>query len=130
LAARSAGVSVSRMRLVSVLSTGVLCALGGTELALGALNTFQENMTNGRGFLGFAAVLFGAGAPISTALAAVFFGLASAIGIQVQLLQLSFPPVEFVLMAPYVLTIIAVWVSGLRTRRGLDVSLAFGELKE
>jgi len=63
-AARSAGVSVPRMRLIALLVCGTLCTLGGSDLALGALRSFQENMTNGRGFLGFSSILFGAGDPI------------------------------------------------------------------
>jgi simple sugar transport system permease protein len=129
-AARSAGVDVARMRLVALLVSGTLCTLGGADLALGALRSFQENMTNGRGFLGFSSILFGAGDPIGTSAAAVFFGLAQALGIQAQLLNLEFPPVEFVLMLPFVVTIAAVWLSGMRRRGGLDTSAAFGELRE
>jgi simple sugar transport system permease protein len=129
-AARSAGVNVARMRFVALLITGALCALGGSDLALGSLRSFQENMTQGRGFLGFSAMLFGAGDPIGTTFAALFFGLAEAIGIQAQLLNLDFPPVEFVLMLPYVVTIVAVWLSSLRRRGQLEAAAAFGELRE
>lgn len=129
-AARSAGVSVPRMRLVALLISGALCAVGGTDLALGSLQGFSENMTQGRGFLGFAAILFGAAQPVGTALAALFFGLAEAIGIRAQLLGVSVPPVEFVLMVPFVVTIVAVWLSGLRNRQRLDVDAGFGELRE
>lgn len=129
-AARSAGVDVSRMRLAALLVCGALCALGGADLSLGTLQSFQENMTQGRGYLGFSSILFGAGAPIGTALAALFFGLADALGIRAQLLGVSFPPVEFVLMLPFVVTIVAVWLSGLRRRGSLAAAAAFGELRE
>lgn len=129
-AARSAGVNVGRMRLVALLICGALCALGGADLSLGTLQSFQENMTQGRGFLGFSSILFGAGSPIGTALAAMFFGLADALGIRAQLLNLSFPPVEFVLMLPFAVTILAVWASGIRRRGSLAATAAFGELRE
>ncbi|CAN5776704.1 ABC transporter permease [soil metagenome] len=129
-AARSAGVRVGRMRLIALLICGTLCTLGGADLALGTLSFFQENMTAGRGFLGFSSMLFGAGDPIGTTLAALFFGLAQALGIQAQLLNLGFPPVEFVLMLPFVATIVAVWISGMRNRRGVEAAAAFGELRE
>jgi ABC-type uncharacterized transport system permease subunit len=129
-AARSAGVRVARMRLVALLVCGTLCTLGGADLALGTLSFFQENMTAGRGFLGFSSMLFGAGGPIGTAFAALFFGLAQALGIQAQLLNLDFPPVEFVLMLPFIATIVAVWISGLRRKGGLEAAAAFGELRE
>lgn len=130
MAARSAGVSVGRMRLVALLICGTLCTIGGADLSLGTLSFFQENMTAGRGFLGFSSMLFGAGDPIGTTFAALFFGLAQALGIQAQLLNLGFPPVEFVLMLPFVATIVAVWISGLRNKRGLEATAAFGELRE
>lgn len=129
-AARSAGVSVARMRFMALMISGALCALGGADLALGSLRSFQENMTQGRGFLGFSSMLFGAGDPIGTTFAALFFGLAEAVGIQAQLLNLGFPPVEFVLMLPFVVTIIAVWLSSLRRRGQLDATAGFGELRE
>jgi ABC-type uncharacterized transport system permease subunit len=129
-AARSAGADVPQLRLVALLIAGALCAVGGADLALGSLQGFSENMTQGRGFLAFAAVLFGAGQPIGTALAAMFFGLAEALGIRAQLLGVSVPPVEFVLMVPFIVTIVAVWLSGLRNRQRLDVDAGFGELRE
>ena len=130
MAARAAGVSVGRMRLIALLMCGTLCTLGGADLSLGTLSFFQENMTAGRGFLGFSSMLFGAGDPVGTTFAALFFGLAQALGIQAQLLNLDFPPVEFVLMLPFVATIVAVWLSGLRNKRGLEAAAAFGELRE
>jgi simple sugar transport system permease protein len=75
-------------------------------------------------------MLFGAGGPIGTAFAALFFGLAQALGIQAQLLNLDFPPVEFVLMLPFIATIVAVWISGIRRKGGLEAAAAFGELRE
>src|SRR6202012_2398672 len=60
-AARSVGVSPSRMRLIALLAGGVLCAIGGAELSTGSLQIFAQNMTAGRGFMAFAAVVFGAG---------------------------------------------------------------------
>ncbi len=63
-AARSVGVNPSRIRLIALCLGGVLCALGGAELALGSLTIFAYGMTAGRGFMGFSAVIFGAGHPI------------------------------------------------------------------
>ena len=129
-AARSAGVNPSRMRLWALLIAGALCALGGAELSVGALNNFTENMTAGRGFIAFVAVIFGAWHPLGAAAAALFFGLADAIGTQTQINVTEQVPREFVLMIPYVLTIAAVWLGGLLRRRQLEASAGYAELRE
>lgn len=130
-AARSAGISPSRMRLVALLAAGVLCAIGGADLALGSLGAFKENMTEGRGFIAFTAVIFGGGGPLGTVLASLFFGAADAIGIQSQLAARDLPvPREFVLMLPYALTVVAVWVSGILAGGRHRQPGAYGELRE
>ena len=128
-AARSAGVDPSRMRLWALLIAGALCALAGAELSVGALRNFTENMTNGRGFIAFVAVIFGAWHPIGAAAAALFFGLADAVGTQSQINITEAVPREFVLMIPYVLTIAAVWLGGLWRRRSLEASAGYAELR-
>ncbi|MFO1539955.1 MAG: ABC transporter permease [Chloroflexota bacterium] len=130
-AARSAGVDPGRMRLAALLLCGVFCALGGAALALGSIVAFRENMTEGRGYIAFTAVIFGGGGPIGAALASLFFGLADAVGIQTQLFAKDLPiPSQFVLMLPYVLTVIAVLVSGLAAGGRSRDPGAFGELRD
>ncbi len=129
-AARTVGVDPSVMRLQALLIAGALCALGGAELSVGSLANFTENMTNGRGFIAFVAVIFGAWHPIGAALAALFFGFADAIGIQSQINITEAVPREFVLMIPFVLTILAVWLGGLWRRRTLESEAGYAELRE
>ncbi len=129
-AARSVGINPSVMRLKALLIAGALCALGGAELSVGALSSFTENMTAGRGFIAFVAVIFGAWHPIGAALAGLFFGFAEAVGIQSQINISESVPREFVLMIPYVLTIFAVWLGGLRRRRSLEAEAGYAELRE
>ena len=54
---------------ISLLLCGVFCALGGAALALGSIVAFKENMTEGRGYIAFTAVIFGGGGPVGAALA-------------------------------------------------------------
>lgn len=129
-AARSVGVDPARMRLVALVIGGCLCALGGAELSLGSLASFSEAMTQGRGYIAFTAVLFGAGDPVGSALAGLFFGFADALGIQSQLAAVSAVPREFVLMLPYVVTVLAVWASGILRRRQLEAAAGFAELRD
>jgi len=129
-AARSGGHNPGRVRLQVLLICGVLCALAGSELSLGALRAFSENMTQGIGFIAFTAAVLGAAMPIATVLASLFFGTASALGIQTQLLTegLSIPR-EVVLALPYLLTIGAAWLASIRRGRRY-ANVGFGELRD
>ncbi|MDR3376931.1 MAG: ABC transporter permease [Ancalomicrobiaceae bacterium] len=128
-AARSAGVSPPRMRLVALGIGGLLAAAGGAELAAGGLQIFAQNMTAGRGFMAFAAVVFGAAHPIGSALAALFFSVVSALGIRAQLLFGNAVPPDLLLALPYLATVFGVWLSG-RLRGGAAIPSAFGELRD
>ena len=128
-AARSVGVSPSRMRLVALMLGGVLCALGGAELALGSLQLFSVYMTAGRGFMAFAAVIFGAGHPLGAAAAALFFSLVEALGIKAQLAFGEAMPRDLLLALPYVATVLGVWLSG-RLRAGNQAAAGFTELRD
>ncbi|MBU2485421.1 MAG: ABC transporter permease [Alphaproteobacteria bacterium] len=120
-AARATGVNPAKMRLVALLLGGPLCALGGAELAAGSLQIFSVNMTAGRGFMSFAAVIFGAGHPVGATLAAFFFALVGALGIRAQLAYGDRIPSSLLLALPYVATVIGLWISA-RIRGGNAVS--------
>ncbi|KRB36634.1 ABC transporter permease [Microbacterium sp. Root180] len=122
-AARSAGVHVDRTRLVALLIAGACCALAGTELALSNVQSFSQNMAAGRGYVAFIAVLLGGVTPIGTAAAAIFFGFAEGIGIEAQLTWGGQVPSQFIQMAPYVATIVAMVVAGIGyRRRGMTIA--------
>jgi len=125
-AARSVGIDPVRMRLVALAIGGVLCAFGGTELALGRLQIFSTGMTAGRGYMAFAAVVFGAMDPIGTAGAAAFFSLVEYLGIKGQLVFGNAAPPELVLSLPYIATVLGVWISS-RLRGG---AAALSELRD
>ncbi len=112
LAARAAGISVARIKFASFLLSGFFCGLAGAELALGSVYLFSENMTSGRGIIAFAAVIFGGGIPLYVGIAGLLFGFSQAIAGLVQIGS-SFPP-QFVLMAPYILVILALVLTGRR----------------
>jgi ABC-type uncharacterized transport system permease subunit len=130
-AARSAGISPEGVRLKALMITGVFCGLAGAELSLGSLRSFTENLTQGRGFISFTAVIFGSASPVGVAAAGLFFGLADAIGIQSQLAANGLPlPRELILAIPYLLTIGAVWYSSVRRRQRGGSGNGFGELRD
>jgi simple sugar transport system permease protein len=116
-AARCVGVSPSKMRLLALVTGGALCALGGADLALGTLHTFSVNMTAGRGFMGFAAVIFGAGDPFGSALAALFFSAVESFGIAVQIRFGEQVSQVALLALPYLATVLGLWLSAVARRR-------------
>lgn len=128
-AARSVGIVPSRVRLIALALGGVLCALGGAELAMGTLQLFSTNMTAGRGFMGFAAVIFGAGHPIGATGAALFFSLVESLGIKAQLVFGEAVSHDLLLALPYLATIVGVWISG-RLQGGARAASSFLELRD
>jgi ABC-type uncharacterized transport system permease subunit len=110
-AARAVGIRPGRVRLIALVLGGVLCALGGTELALGSLQIFSVDMTAGRGFMAFAAGIFGAGNPLGATAAALFFAAVDYLGIRAQLVLGENAPRQLILMLPYLATVAGVWLS-------------------
>ena len=68
-----------RTRYVAVIASGVLAAMGGAYLSIGFVGSFNQNMTDGRGFIALAAVIFGNWRPGGALAAALLFGFSSAL---------------------------------------------------
>ncbi len=105
-AARAAGIPVARVRAASLMIGSALGGLAGAVLVLAQAGTFAEGMSAGRGFIAIAIVALGRWSPIGLTVAALIFGVASAMQYVVQ--ALGWPVrYELVLMLPYVLTLLA-----------------------
>ena len=78
-AADTVGISVYKIRYIAVIASGAIAALGGAYLSLGFVHSFNEMMTNGTGFIGLAALVFGKWRPFPTYCAALLFGFSSAL---------------------------------------------------
>lgn len=115
-AARSLGVDTVRYRYGAVLTSGVLCGLGGAQLSLGNVVLFSHNMTAGRGWVAVVAVLLAQAAPFGVLLAALLFATAEAVGFRLQGVGL---PSQVASATPYVLTLVALVVASVRSRRAL-----------
>jgi general nucleoside transport system permease protein len=104
-AADTVGISVFRWRYVAVMASGALAGLGGAYLSFGFLDAFTNQMTNGRGFIALAALVFGKWKPFGLLGATLLFGFASALGDQLQTnANISS---DLVNILPYAVTLIA-----------------------
>jgi len=105
-AADTVGIDVYRVRYGAVIASGMLAAAGGAFLSIGFVNSFNENMTAGRGFIALAAVIFGNWRPFGAAAACLLFGFSSALA--QRLPEYSDSAAVLFQALPYVLTLIAV----------------------
>jgi ABC-type uncharacterized transport system permease subunit len=104
-AAEAQGVAVRLTQTVALLGCGVLTATAGTYLAVAYAHTFVEGMSAGRGFIALAIVIFGRWSAWGILGAALLFGFATALQFHIQALGLMVP-YQFLLMLPYVLTLL------------------------
>jgi simple sugar transport system permease protein len=105
-AADSLGVSVSRVRYFTVTLGGVLAGIAGASLSIALINLFQENMTNGMGFIAVALVYFGSWRPGGVLVGSLLFSFVNALQLWIQVKGINLPS-DLAVMMPYVLTILA-----------------------
>lgn len=104
-AADTLGVNVYLTRYVNVIAGGVIAGLGGAYFTIGSVGRFDEIMTSGKGFIGLAAMIFGKWTPIGAYTSSLIFGFADSLQVKLQILRVPIPS-EFLLMAPYIVTMI------------------------
>jgi general nucleoside transport system permease protein len=105
-AADTVGINVYLVRYGSVVLSGILAAMGGAYLTVGYLNTYNENVTAGRGFIALAALIFGNWRPFGAFGAALLFGFSTALAFRLPVYSANAATLFQAL--PYVLTLIAV----------------------
>ncbi len=104
-AADTLGINVFLTRYVNVILGGVFAGLGGAYFTVGSVGRFDQLMTNGKGFIGLAAMIFGNWNPIGAYGSSLIFGFADSLQVKMQILQIPIPT-EFLQMAPYIVTMI------------------------
>ena len=114
-AADTVGIDVLRTRYRSVVLGGMAAGLAGSFLPLGSTGSFVEDMTAGRGFIALAVMIFGRWNPMGALGAALLFGFAESLNQKLAILGTPIPS-EFLLMAPYVVTLFVVAGFGGRAR--------------
>ena len=104
-AADTLGINVFRTRYINVILGGMVAGIGGAFFTIGSVGRFDEVMTAGKGFIGLAAMIFGKWTPFGAFGSSLIFGFADSIQTKLQILSVPIPS-EFLLMAPYLVTMI------------------------
>jgi ABC-type uncharacterized transport system permease subunit len=106
-AADTVGISVRGIRWSAVLAGGIFGGLGGSFFTLASTGSFTKEFTVGNGFIALAAVIMGRWHPVLASIMCLFFGFVTQMASQLQTLETPMPS-QFLLILPYVATIIAV----------------------
>jgi simple sugar transport system permease protein len=104
-AADTLGINVFRTRYINVILGGMIAGLGGAYLVLGSVGRFDELMTAGKGYIGLAAMIFGNWNPFGAVASSLIFGFADSLQVKLAILTVPIPS-QFLLMAPYLVTMI------------------------
>jgi general nucleoside transport system permease protein len=111
-AAETLGIDVIKVRYMAVIIGGLIAGLAGAWFSLESQAGFEDNMTNGAGFIALAALIFGRWRPFTAFAGAVLFGFTRALGARLQFLGVTIGdfaiPSEFWQAMPFVVTIIVV----------------------
>lgn len=103
------GLNVIKIRYATVLYSGLMAGVAGAFVSMGQLSFFTEGMVAGRGFMALAAVVFGNYSPYGVMFASLVFGAGEALQYRLQASG-SGIPYQFLLMLPYLITIVAVCI--------------------
>ena len=123
-AADSLGISVDRIRYLSVCLGAALAGIAGASLSLSVLNLFQDNLTAGQGFIAVALVYFGGWSPAGVLGGALLFSVVNSFQLWMQVLGVRIPS-SVAVMLPYVLTIAALTVTFNRVRQPAALNKPF-----
>ncbi|MDQ7030770.1 MAG: ABC transporter permease [Ardenticatenia bacterium] len=104
-AADTVGIDVIRVRYMNVFISGLIAGLGGAWFSLETVGGFDDLMTNGKGFIALAAMIFGKWTPLGGLGGAMLFGFSEALGTRFQILGIPLPS-QFLQIVPYVVTMI------------------------
>ncbi len=127
-AVESQGLSVTGLRMGAVIVGSGLMAVGGSFLTLSAFSSFFFEMVNGRGWICVALVVFGAWRPGKAVLGALLFAGFDALQIRLQQTPLgAVLPYQLFLMAPYILSILALIVMSRRAETPAALMVAYNK---
>ena len=106
-AADTVGIRVLWIRYRNVVLGGMVAGIGGAFLTIGSVGFFNKDISSGLGFIALAAMIFGRWTPLGSVAASLLFGFATTLALVLSTLNVPIPS-YFLLMTPYVATIVAV----------------------
>ncbi|MBF2026900.1 MAG: ABC transporter permease [Oscillatoriales cyanobacterium C42_A2020_001] len=124
-AADTSGLNVTRIRYTAVLLGSAMAGLGGAVLTVVQLNIFREGIVAGRGWIAIALVFFSRWQPLWALVGALLFGVADALQYRIQALGSKDIPYEFLLMLPYVLTLMVLLQSSARSEAPAQLGIPY-----
>jgi simple sugar transport system permease protein len=115
------GISPKHMQLISLLISGLTCALAGAMLTL-TLGAFVPNVSSGRGWIALVIIYLGKKTPIGILLGSIVFGVVEFLSNDLQ--AISNVPSGLLLAAPFFVTVVVLIMyslieSNLRKSRAL-----------
>lgn len=110
------GIGVRKTKIMAVLASGAFCGLSGAVLSLSQVQSFVENISGGRGWLGVIAAVFGGWNPLGAAGAGLIFGAAESLQLRLQILSSIRISSYVILMIPYLVALLAILFIG-KSRR-------------
>jgi simple sugar transport system permease protein len=124
-AADSVGISVPRIRYATTLIGSTLAGIAGAALSI-QLGIFQQNLTQGQGFIAVALVYFGAWRPVGVMLGSLLYGMVAAVVLTWKTLGIIPESAsDLAAMAPAVLTVVALVVVSRRFRQPSALGKAY-----
>ncbi|PIE15825.1 MAG: ABC transporter permease [Rhodobacterales bacterium] len=126
-AAHALGYKVVRIRILAILFGGACAGLGGAYLSLVRVPIWTEGMTVGAGWIALAIVVFGAWRPWRVLVGAYIFSGASVLPFKLQAVGISIP-VQYLTMAPYLITIIALVIISNSKSRASGAPASLGKI--
>jgi ABC-type uncharacterized transport system permease subunit len=118
----ASGINPLLIRYIAVMAGGFLAGLGGAQLSIAFTHSWVENMVQGRGIVAVALVIFASWKPFRAMLGAYIFGTVQALQLVIQQMGLPISP-YFMFMAPYVITLIALYIVEYKQRSQIPEGL-------
>lgn len=120
------GINVFNIRHGAILFSGAMSGLAGAFISMGQLSFFTEGMVAGRGFMALAVCVFGNYSPFGVLFASLLFGASDALQYRLQAMGLGIP-YQFLVMVPYVITIIALCALVRKSRKPASSAIPFSK---
>lgn len=115
-AADASGVPVFAIRYLAVTAGGALAGLAGAYFSVVYTGLWAEGMTNGRGWIAIALVIFASWDPLLVLLGALLFGFVDGLNFEFQIIGVPVPT-QVLAMMPYVFTLVVLAATWTRMRR-------------